>query len=359
MIPNFNLDDVPAIRALDSADMYRHLEAFPDQLADAWRAAQGFPLPETHTSPRLIVLCGMGGSAIGGDLAAALLQGSAPVPFLVSRHYDLPVYVYGQDVLLIANSYSGNTEETLSAAEQALARGVRMLAITTGGQLAEHARAHGYPLWQFDYRSQPRAALGWSLGLLLGLAHRLGFAPTLAEDVPEAVDVLRAQAEQYALATPTPRNPAKRTAGQLIGRMPVVFGAGIFEPVARRWKTQYNENADVWAQYEPLPEANHNVIVGIDFPAEHGLNIAAQFITSPAYDHPRVRLRHELTYKMCLQHGIMADVFSPQGQSALAQVCHAVQYGDYLSFYLAAAYGIDPTAIAPITELKEQLAQRT
>ena len=358
MIPNFNLDDAEAIRALDRADMYRHLEALPDQLADAWQAAQHFSLPQTHTAPRLIVLCGMGGSAIGGDLVAALLRGSAPVPFVVSRSYDLPVYAYGQDVLVIASSYSGNTEETLSAAEQALARGVQMLAVTTGGALAEHAQQHGYPLWQFDYRSQPRAALGWSFGLLLGLVHRLGFAPTLTEDVPEAVDVLRAHAEQYALSTPTPRNPAKRTAGQLFGRMPVVFGGGIFEPVARRWKTQYNENANAWAQYEPLPEANHNVVASITFPAEHGLNVAAQFISSPSYDHPRVRLRHELTYKMCLQHGIMADVFSPQGQSALAQVCHAVQYGDYLSFYLAAAYGVDPTAIAPIMELKEQLSRR-
>ncbi len=358
MTTNFNLDDAEAVRALDRADMYRHLEAFPDQLADAWQAAQSFPLPQTHTAPRLIVLCGMGGSAIGGDLVAALLRGSAPGPFLVSRQYDLPAYVYGQDVLLIASSYSGNTEETLAAADQALTRGVRMLAITTGGALADHARQHDYPLWQFDYRSQPRAAIGWSFGLLLGLTHRLGFVPTLAEDVPEAVQVLRTHVDEYALETPTPRNSAKRTAGQLIGRMPVVFGAGIFEPVARRWKTQYNENANTWAQYEPLPEANHNVVASMEFPTEHGLNIAAQFISSPTYDHPRVRLRYELTYKMCLQHGIMADVFSPQGQSALAQLCHAVQYGDYLSFYLAAAYGVDPTAIAPIMELKEQLSRR-
>ncbi len=358
MIANFNLDDAEAIHALDRADMYHHLEAFPDQLADAWHAAQSLPLPETHAAPRLIVLCGMGGSAIGGDLVVALLHGSAPVPFVVSRHYDLPGYVQGRDVLVIASSYSGNTEETLAAAEQALTRGVRMLAVTTGGALAEHAQKHGYPLWRFDYPSQPRAALGWSFGLLLGLVARLGFAPTLSEDVPEAVELLRAQAEQYALQTPTPRNPAKRTAGQLIGRMPVVFGGGIFQPVARRWKTQYNENANTWAQYEPLPEADHNVVASMEFPAEHGLNIAAQFITSPLYDHPRVRLRHELTYKMCLRHGIMADVFSPQGKSALAQMCHAVQYGDYVSFYLAAAYGVDPTAIAPIMELKEQLSQR-
>jgi glucose/mannose-6-phosphate isomerase len=352
-----DLDDLTYIRTVDRDNMLPHVDAFPDQLESAWQLAQTQPLPDTHRHPRQIVLCGMGGSAIGGDLAAALVSRTAPVPFLVLRDYALPAYVNGPDTLVVASSFSGNTEETLAAAEQALERGVRLLAITTGGQLATHAHTHGYPLWRFNYQSQPRAALGWSLGLLIGLAHRLGLAPHLEVDLQEAVALLREERQVFAAGSPLGNNPAKRGAGQLVGRIPVFYGGGIFEPVARRWKCQFNENAKTWAQYEGMPEANHNAIVGIGFPEERIPNMSAVFITSHDFDHPRVYLRHKLTLQLCLEHGIMADTFRPKGTRALAQLCHAVQYGDYLSFYAALAYGADPTEIAPIIQLKTQLAQ--
>jgi glucose/mannose-6-phosphate isomerase len=353
-----NLDDLQHIQAVDADDMLSHIDALPDQFADAWQHAQTLPLPASHQNPRQIVLCGMGGSAIGGDLIAALIAPTSPVPFTVVRGYDLPAYTAGPDTLVIASSHSGNTEETLSAAAQALDNGAQLIAMTTGGKLAEHAQQHGYPLWQFDYKSQPRGAIGWSFGLLIGLAHRLTLAPALDANILEAVGLLRRERDRYTTTSPIPQNPAKRTAGQLIGRIPAVFGAGVFEPVARRWKAQINENSKVWAQYEPMPEANHNAIVGIGFPMEHGVQVAALFIVSPTIDHPRIRLRNELTYTMCLQNDIMADTFQPSGGSALAQMAHAIQFGDYLSFYTAIAYDADPTVIEPIVELKEALARQ-
>ncbi len=356
---NLDLDDRARFAALDHEHMLTHIDAFPDQFAAAWAAAQTRPLPDTHRRPRQIVLAGMGGSAIGGDLTGALIASSSPASWTVVRGYDLPAYVQGPDTLVIASSFSGNTEETLAAAEQALGRGVRLLAVTTGGQLAAHAAAHGYPLWRIAYASQPRAALGWSWGLLLGLVHRLGLIATLEADVREAIAVLREHAPRYTVSSPTPQNPAKRGAGQLIGRIPVFFGGGLFEPVARRWKCQINENAKAWAEFEAMPEANHNTIAGIGFPVEHVVDIAAVFITSRQHDHPRVALRHELTAQLCLQNGIMVDTFRPQGQSALAQMCHAIQYGDYISYYAAMAYEADPTEIAPIMELKDLLAARS
>lgn len=359
MTQSFDLDDLNRFAAVDREHMLAHIDALPDQLDAAWRAAQTLPLPAPHRQPRQIVLAGMGGSAIGGDLLAALIGASSPVPLTIVRGYDLPAWVQGPETLVIASSFSGNTEETLAAADQALGRGVRLLAISTGGDLAAHADAHGYPWWRIAYSSQPRAALGWSFGLLLGLADRLGLASSLESSVHEAIEVLRQYGPVYTATSPAPQNPAKRGAGQLIGRIPIFFGGGLFEPVARRWKCQINENAKAWAQYEGMPEANHNTVAGIGFPADHQINLAAVFITSPQYDHPRVLLRHELTFQLCLQNGIMADVFRPTGQSALTQMCHAIQYGDYVSYYLAMAYGADPTEIAPIMELKEQLATRT
>ncbi|MBN1201120.1 MAG: bifunctional phosphoglucose/phosphomannose isomerase [Anaerolineae bacterium] len=354
-----NLDDLTHMRAVDRENMISHIDALPDQLQNAWALAQDLPLPDSYRKPRQIVLCGMGGSAIGGDLTAALIGSSAWIPFHVVRGYDLPAHVTGPETLVIASSFSGNTEETLSAADQALIRGASLLAITTGGQLAAHATAHNYSLWQFDYTSQPRAALGWSLGLLIGLVYRLKLATTLADDLNDALDVLRKYKEQYKTDCPACTNPAKRGAGQLIGRIPVIYGGGIFEPVARRWKCQLNENAKIWAQYEGMPEANHNAVVGISFPDELIYNMAALFITSPELDHPRVRRRHDLTFRLYMEHAIMTDRFQPRGTSALAQMLHAIQYGDYVSYYAAIAYDADPTEIAPIVQLKQQLAQRS
>ncbi|RPJ01829.1 MAG: SIS domain-containing protein, partial [Chloroflexi bacterium] len=264
----------------------------------------------------------------------------------------------GPDTLVITSSFSGNTEETLTAADQAVERGVRMLAITTGGKLAAHANQHGYPLWQFDYQSQPRTALGWSLGLLIGLAHRLELVPNLEADLRETLGLLREQQRVFAADNPLAENSPKRCAGQVMGRIPVVYGGGMFETVARRWKCQFNENAKIWAQYEAMPEANHNAVVGIGFPEERLQNMYAWFIMSKAFDHPRVYLRHHLTAQLYLEHGIMVDKFHPLGTSALAQMCHAVQYGDYMSYYAAIAYQADPTEIAPIIQLKTQLAQQ-
>ena len=357
MVTTIDLDDQEQVAGIDREHMLSHIDALPTQFLDAWNAAQAFPLPETYQHPSHIVLCGMGGSAIGGDLVAALVADSSPVPFSIVRGYDLPASVAGAETLVIASSNSGNTEETLAAAAQAHERGAHILAMSTGGELAAFAREHGYPLWQFDYKSQPRAALGWSFGLLIGLAHRLGLGSTLEADLQEAVALMTAQRDQYTASVPEADNVAKQDARQIVGRIPVFFGSGIFEPIARRWKGQLNENSKVWAQYEPMPESNHNAVASVLFPREGDFDMAAFFINSPQYDHPRVSLRYDLTRKLCAGGGFVTRTFTPQGRSALAQMCHAIQYGDYLSFYIAMLYGKDPTAIAQIVELKTQLAQ--
>lgn len=356
---NTNLDDASLIRSLDRGDMLSHIDAFARQLENAWALSQTLPLPATHQMPRQIVIAGMGGSAIGGDLMASLVTPSAPVPVSVVRGYTLPAFAKTPNTLIIASSFSGNTEETLAAADQALVPEVRALAITTGGQLAAHAGQHGYPLWQFDYVSQPRAALGWSFGLLIGLAHRLQLAPHLEADLAEALAVLRDYQPRYSTGTPADSNPAKQGALRLLGKVPLFLGGGMFETVARRWKCQLNENAKVWAQYEGMPEANHNMVVGIEHAPDAIPHMALVFLSSPAFDHPRVQLRHKLTTALMQEYGIAAETFAPAGTSALAQMLHAIQYGDYLSFYLAMAYGADPTEIVPIMALKSQLAAAT
>jgi len=350
------LDNPERFAVLDPQAMLSHIHALPDQVEDAWALAHALPLPEDYRRPRLIVVSGMGGSAIGGDYLAALVAHASPVPILVVRGYDLPAYVSGGEVLVIASSNSGNTEETLAAYDAAGRRGVRRLAITTGGELAARAAADGVPLWQFTYSSQPRAALGWSLGLLIGLADRLGLAADLAAGVAEAVALLRQERPAFGPEVPAERNGPKRYAGQFCGRIGLIIGAGIMAPVARRWKGQINENAKNWAEFDELPEQNHNGVAGTELP-ERGLEQIFCLLLRSGYDHPRVALRHDLTYRLLLQQGITTDMLQARGRSRLAQMLSATQFGDYVSYYLAMLNEVDPTPVPQIENLKAGLAR--
>jgi glucose/mannose-6-phosphate isomerase len=350
------LDQPEKFAAIDPQHMLGHIDALPDQLANAFAHAQQQDLPADFAQARMIVLTGMGGSAIGGDYLAALVEDAAPVPVLVNRGYTLPAYVRGPEVLVIASSHSGNTEETLAAFDEAQARGVKLMALSTGGKLSDKARQIGVPLWSFTYDSQPRAAFGWSFGLLVGLAHRLGLAGDLSADVQEAVDLLRQSRDHFGANVPIHQNAPKRYAGQVCGRIGVTFGAGLLAPVARRWKGQMNENAKNWAEFDMLPEQNHNGVAGIDNP-EKALERLFVFFLQSSYDHPRVTLRHKLTHQLFMQEGIGVDTFTARGESRLAQMMNATQFGDYLSYYLAMLNSADPTPIPPISMLKEGLAQ--
>ena len=173
-----------------------------------------------------------------------------------------------QETLVIASSHSGNTEETLAAFEQAQTAGCRILALCTGGKLAAQAIATNIPLWTFEHHGQPRAAVGFSFGLLLALLSRLGLIPDPADELSGAITAMRKQQADLRAEVPVVRNLAKREAGQLVGRWVMVFGADVLEPVARRWKTQINELAKAWAQFELLPEADHNALAGLTQPEQ-------------------------------------------------------------------------------------------
>lgn len=352
-----NLDDRSTIQALDSDNMLGHIDHLPSQFERAWQHAQIQPLPDL-TNIRQVVISGMGGSAIGGDLLAGLVANSAPVSITTIRGYTLPAWVQGPHTLFIASSFSGNTEETLTAYEQANARDTQIMGMTTGGKLAQHLTNNNQTAWLFpDEIGHPRAALGWSLGLLLGLAWRASWAPYLKTEYPEAITYLKSLQPQYQLDAPVAENLAKRIAGQFMERLPVFIGSGVFEIVAKRWKTQVNENSNTWVCYEPMPEMNHNAVVGVEQPEKLISKLGALFITS-SFDHPRVQLRNQLTSEQFMQAGMWVDKFSPDGESLLAQAFHAILFGDYLSFYLAMAHQVDPAIIAPIKALKEVLSQQ-
>jgi len=345
-----NLDDPTTLPKLDPEGMLDHVAALPQQCRGAWALTRQLDLPTRHLHANRVLIAGMGGSAIGGDLAAAVVAGTSPVPILVQRGYDLPAHVDRQ-TLVIGSSYSGNTEETLAAFQAAHERGCPLVAVTTGGKLARLAGEWHVPLISFDYHSQPRAALGYLFVSLLGILRALDAAGDLEADLEEALTILDAQGTELACDVPQDQNWAKQLAVELAGRVPVVVGAGSLAPVARRWKTQFNENGKSWAYFEPVPEMNHNAVSGIHFPAEMAARMRILFLSNAGL-HSRNQLRLDLTRHIFEGRGIVCHQVPIRGESPLAQILSAVQTGDYVSCYLALLYCTDPTAIKDIVGLK-------
>jgi glucose/mannose-6-phosphate isomerase len=351
-----NIDNKDLARQLDTGKMIDYVDALPDQLAEAWEHGHRQAL-DAAGSFRHVVICGMGGSSISGELFSALALPSCPASLSVNREYDLPAFAAGPETLVIALSHSGGTEETLSAARQALERDAKVLAITTGGALADLVTAGSGQVWRYSYASQPRAALGWLYGLLLAAADRFGLAGGLAAEVQQSVALLREGRASLGLDRPAHSNPAKQTAVRLAGRIPVIWGAGVLSPVARRWKTQLNENAKTAAYFEVLPELNHNAVVGLSFPDDLKRSVAVLQLISDDYDHPRVRVRQQASFELLVEEGIMVEQIRAQGQCRLAQQMYLIQMGDYISLYLATGNRVDPTPIDNIVRLKKRLAE--
>lgn len=353
-----NPDDLSLLQQIDAQNMLAEIDSLPEQLAAAWELGQSLPLPPMDAPLERIILSGMGGSAIGADLLAAYAAETCPVPVIVHRDYGLPAFANGPRTLVVASSHSGDTEETLDSFQAALQRGCAVLAMTTGGKLVKQAQSGGIPLWQFAHRGQPRAAVGNFFGLLLALFSRLGLIPNPSADLAGAVESMRQQQANLRAEIPAALNPAKRYAGQLVGRWVTIFGAGALAPVARRWKTQINELAKAPANFEFLPEAGHNTLAGLANPADLlQSRTLAIFLLAPS-DHPRNRLRSEFTRQVFMLEGSNTDFYMAKGNSKLAHLWTALHFGDYLAYYLAIAYQTDPTPVDALTHLKEMLASQ-
>lgn len=351
-----DLNNHASFTSIDSQNYLGEIEGLPTQLESAYHQGLDTNLPQWQGFQRVLI-AGMGGSAIGADLLAAYAAPLCQVPIGVQRNYSLPAWATGPETLVVASSHSGNTEETLAAYDQAINRRCRILALCTGGKLADKARAAGVPLWTFIHHGQPRAAVGYSFGMLLALLTRLGLIPYPGKELAAAITAMRMQQDDLQARVPVVHNLAKRLAGQLVGRWVMVFGADVLEPVARRWKTQVNELAKAWAQFELLPEADHNALAGLVQP-ENSLSSAMALFLRGSSNHPRNLIRVELTKQAYMLEGVNTDFVEAKGDTPLTQQWTALHLGDYVAYYLAMLYEIDPTPIPALEGFKKQLADR-
>ncbi|HXQ34380.1 MAG TPA: bifunctional phosphoglucose/phosphomannose isomerase [Anaerolineales bacterium] len=351
-----NLDDLQRFKELDTLNMLGEIDNLPDQLGYAYQLGMRLELPD-WASIKQVVIAGMGGSAIGADLLASYCISLSSTPVFIHRDYGLPLFARGTETLVICSSHSGNTEETLDTFETALKAECRMIVVCTGGELAKRARANNLPIWIFDHVGQPRAAVGFSFGLLLAMFQRLGLISDQTHEMEDTLAVMKRTQGHLRADVPAVKNPAKRYAGQLMGRWVTIMGSGVLTAVARRWKCQISEIAKAGANFEFLPEADHNTLAGTMNPQETlNAHTMTLFLRAPS-DHPRNRLRSDLTRKAFMLEGMNTDHVDARGNTPLAHIWTLILFGDYMAYYLAMGYGVDPTPIKALVDFKEAMAE--
>ena len=348
-----DLDNLEIYKRYDPSGMLVHLHGLPQQCRQAWEKASKFALPTDFKDMNKMVICGMGGSAIGGDLLHGLTSNLSKPLVFVHRGYDLPAFVDSK-TLVIASSYSGNTEETLSAFKQALNTNCKKLAVTTGGKLRNLAQEKQVPIFTIDYLSPPRAALGYSFIPLIALLSKLGFLEDQSAEVEGMVQTLKELLGKLAEDIPIAHNPAKQLASKLFGKLVAIYGAGILSPVARRWKGEFNENSKAWAFYETFPELNHNTVVGYEFPKEMADKLYVILLRCPLL-HPRILARYQITCEILQKAGVKHEIFDSQGENELTQMMSLLFLGDWTSYYLAMLNQTDPMPVKIIDYLKKRL----
>jgi glucose/mannose-6-phosphate isomerase len=353
------LDDLNEIAKLDSQDVLGAVERFADQVREGWEIGRGAKgLPEGDGLDSIVVL-GMGGSGVSGDVVQSVLEPRLFVPFRTVKGYGpLPEWV-GRNTLVFAISYSGSTEETTAALEEAQARGARIVALSSGGPLAETAAEQGLAHVAIPTGLQPRASLGFLTLPMLAVLSRIGLTPDLEDDVREAVEVLGNLGDRCHRKIPRPDNPAKLLAGRLEGKVPVVYGGvGVGATAAYRFKCDLNEYAKSPAFWNQLPELDHNEIVGWNRLSELTSERFVGVLLRDSGDHPRVALRFDITRRLIEDKLSDVVVVESAGGSALTRLLSLVLQTQLASIYLALLYGVDPGPVEVISQLKSELANR-
>lgn len=335
--------------------MMEFLYSLPEQFADCLE--RDFSLTARYKKEyHNIVVSGLGGSAIGGDILRTYVGQKANIPVVVVRDYDIPAFV-NQDTLFLAVSYSGNTEETLSAYSQAQEKKAAIICITTGGKLKARADEDGNAVVVIPSGLVPRAATGYLFAPLALLLEKLGIVSGVRQELEETITVLRKMRESLLPEVDTPYNLARMLAAKMKDSLPVIWGtAGITEVAALRFKAQINENAKCPAYYNVFPELNHNEIVGFEVPRKLLQEISC-IILRDQYDNERVKRRIEISKDIIKDQVKNIVEVNSQGQSFLARFYSLVYIGDYASVYLALEYGINPTPVKVIDYLKNELAK--
>ncbi|HET9722707.1 MAG TPA: bifunctional phosphoglucose/phosphomannose isomerase [Actinomycetota bacterium] len=348
------LDDERTLRTGDPSGMLEAVASLPRQCAEGYGLAMSAPDLPAGQGVENVAVCGMGGSAVAGDVLRILAATRLGVPVQVVRSPELPEWCQPH-TLVVISSYSGDTAETVSCLEEAVRRGCRIVVVTSGGEAARQAEDLGLGRVLLPGGLQPRAAVGLLTLGALGAVEAAGLLPSIRADLGECVHVLDVLVDQLAPGVPTTINLAKQVAEAVGEAVPVVWGAeGLGAVAAMRWKTQMNENAKVPAFASSLPELDHNEVVGWSQDRGHGYLVVALRHDG---EHPDVAARFELSARIAEDAGARTLEVRARGRSALARFFSLVLVGDFTTTYLGIARGADPTPVEAIARLKSALAR--
>lgn len=353
-----NLDSMSVLKKYDVSDMLKLIETFPEQASEAASIGGKFRLPDSYRVNYSNIVCaGLGGSAIGADIMRSYVADESTTPVFVCRNYTLPNFV-GRQSLVIVASYSGNTEETISAYKDAKARGARIIAMTSGGEIARMAKSDSNACVIIPPGLPPRCALGYSFFPLLTLMSKIGVINDKTKDIKEAINTLTSLNKKLIGADiPEKNNPAKRIASSLHGKYAIIYSAqDHIDCVITRWRGQIAENSKALASTHVFPEMNHNEIVGWENPKKM-LKDFTVIILRDKSDHPRTSKRIDIT-KIIIEKkaGRILEVES-LGSGLLARVFSLIYIGDFVSYYLAILNKRDPTPVESVMYLKTELGK--
>jgi glucose/mannose-6-phosphate isomerase len=354
MVKTSVLDQPDAARKVDKSDMLGLCEKTPQFCRDAVELAQKADLP--IETPRNIILAGIGGSAIGGELLHDWLRCQARIPISVCREYTLPAYA-DKNSLVIATSYSGETEETLSLFVEAVKRGCMVLTLSSGGHLRDFSEELEVPHVRVPKSLPPRAAIAYLFFPLAIFMRRLDIAQGKSREIEETLRVLHQVTEECRMSVNLRENMAKQLATDVYGTIPILYGFTQYNSVARRIKCQLNENSKVPSKFEVFPELNHNDVMGWEAPQSLSNCFSLIFIR----DHqepPEIRARIELTREIVSTKVDTIRSIRARGQQRLARMLSALHTGDFASIYLAILRGVDPTPTKTIAQLKQKMRSR-
>ncbi len=361
------LDDEIRIAAVDTFNMRRIAEKFPELCEDALALCRDLKIPNkvqvnsratiVYSRPREVIVIGMGGSAIGGDLLKGWVRDRFNSPIEVCREYNLPKYA-GPNTLVIAISYSGNTEETLNSFVEAVERGCMTFSVSSGGLLEEFNHTLGLPHLRVPSTYPPRSALPYLFFPMTASLHRLGALSNFDVEAAEAIGTLQNIREEICTTSPSETNPSKKLAIDMEGLIPMVCGFGPFEAVASRIKSSFNENSKTPAKAEFFPEINHNETTGWSGLRKLTKTFGVVLIRSDD-EPPEIRTRIEVTRELVLIDGAgkVVEIWA-KGSNRLGKMLSAMYVGDFASIYLGILYGIDPTPISVIDNLKSRLKKK-
>lgn len=348
------LDDRAILTALDPGGMLSLTEGFPAQCREAHAIASTADLPRATTKPTAVVLTGLGGSAAGGDFVRALFEAGSSMPFTVNRDYSLPAWV-GQGSIVFCASYSGNTEETLSAYEHACKKGAIVIAISSGGDLSRRVSAAGQSLISVPGGQPPRTAMGYMMVPVLVACERLGLLG--AQDYETAFRLLEECRNDWSVENATTSNPTKQLALAFHGKLPVLYGLGSAQSVvASRWKSQIHENSKTMAHENAFPELCHNEILGWVGADKQSVGSWVVSVLEFGDESPKMKARASVVEQLVGSTASFHHV-QARGSDLLSRMLSLTYFGDFVSLYLARLMGVDPENIDSINRLKEELAK--